>query len=271
MATARFDILLAGVGLGDPSHTTLATVDALRAARVVYSLSVHQKWLESLCRRVVNLESEYYTGEEDVVVYAKLVRLILAQARKRPGVALVGDGHPLFLDDVCREIVRRSRRSGLRTLVLPAISSLDTMAAEHDVEISGNGLQMFEASTLVAHKQPINPSIPALVFQIGWFGSAFLVRVDRHLRQRFLPLQRYLSHYYPADHRVRILQTAYGRAARGTSITARVDALASRFASIPVDSTLYIPALETEPGEDDVEFLQRYYERANVTSIARLK
>src|SRR4030081_873315 len=108
-----FDIALTGVGIGGFSQTTLETLDAFKRARIIFHLTGYDRKLQQYCKQVVNLDKEYWTGEVDVDIYARLANKILDEAKKGPGVVMVGDGHPAYYDDVTWDISRRGKRRGL--------------------------------------------------------------------------------------------------------------------------------------------------------------
>jgi len=238
-----YDVLLAGIGVGGLENTTISTMDLLRKARVVFSLSVHTSRLRGVCRNVVDLDDQYFTGESDNVVYTKLTRLVLQEAVKEGGVALVDDGHPLIYDDVCQAILGAASRKRLRAIVLPAISSIDAMVANLGVRFDPTGFQVVEANTLVERRQRLNPEFETLVMQLGWFGVSKLQDDIASSPERFLSLQKHLLRFYEARHRVRILRAALGAGDAESAMWCRLDRLHSYHERIAVDATLYVPAI----------------------------
>jgi siroheme synthase len=264
-----YDILLAGVGIGGPNHTTLGTVRLLRRARVAFTLSVHAAWLRRICRRVVEVDESYYTGEEDAVVYRRLADVVLREAKRAGGVAWVEDGHPLIYDDMCNDIRRRGKRHGLRVTALPAVSSLDTLVADHGVRFDSTGLQIVEATSLVLARQRLNPCFETLVLQLGWFGTSLLLPVLSHREERFAPLQSYLRRFYPAAHRVRILRARQFAGDGSPVVGCRLDRLSRQFRRIAVDSTLHLPPCDKEASWD-TDLAEQTTDRRRLDQIARV-
>jgi len=264
-----YDILLAGIGMGGPAHTTLETLRLLRRARIVYTLSMHEAWLRRVCRRVVSLDDHYYTGEEDGRVYRRLADIVLEEARRGAGVAFVDDGHPLIYDDMCQDVLRRGQRRGLRVTALPAVSFLDTMVAQCGVPFGAEGLQVVEATTLVAARQILNPRFETLVAQLGWFGQSLLVEVRAHAPDRFDPLVAYLRRFYAPEQRVRILRIRQWPRDTDAVVACRLDRLGSQHRRIPTDATLHIPAL-LSPAEHDDAFVRSTTDRDQLARIARV-
>src|SRR6202521_4202528 len=137
--TRSFDIALTGIGIGGFEQTTLQTLEVFQKARIIFHLTSYHRRLKKYCKQVINLEKEYWTGEVDTDVYARLANVVLDEARMGPGVVMVGDGHPSYYDDVTWDIYRRGKRRGLNVRILPAISSIDSMAANCGLEINTSG------------------------------------------------------------------------------------------------------------------------------------
>lgn len=240
-----FDIALTGIGIGGFEQVTLATLEAFKNARIIFHLTSHHNKLKKFCPKVVNLEKKYWTGEEDVEVYSRLANLLLNEARNGPGVVVVGDGHPAYYDDVTWDVYRRGKRLGLDVKILPAISCLDSMAANCDLEINTSGIQILDAPSLVECGQKINPNLDALIMQIGWFGTSSLVNMLSSRKGALVPLVNHLRKFYPADHRVRLMRAPYDRAEAPTVITTKLASLDSHHRKIVTSMCLFIPALES--------------------------
>jgi uncharacterized protein YabN with tetrapyrrole methylase and pyrophosphatase domain len=241
-----FDIALTGIGIGGFEQVTLATLEAFKQARIIFHLTSHHNKLKKICPNVINLEKKYWTGEVDVDVYSRLAGLLLDEARKGPGVVAVGDGHPAYYDDVTWDVYRRGKKLGLDVRILPAISCLDSMAANCDLEINASGIQILDAPSMVEYDQKINPYMDALIMQIGWFGTSSLVNMRNSRKGALVPVVDHLTRFYPAEHRVRLMRAPYDRTETPTVITTRLASLDSHHRKIVTSMCMFIPALETD-------------------------
>jgi len=264
-----YDILLAGIGIGGKHNTTVATVELLSKARIVFNLSVHGAFVRTLSRNVVDLHDVYYTGEEDGQVYARLTRKILDEAKLAPGVAMVDDGHPLLFDDVNEQIVKRGRRMGLKVVVLPAVSSIDAMMVECGLLLNPVGIQMVEATTLVLHRQQINPVFDTLILQIGWFGTSLIVPIEGQTSERFVPLQKYLMKFFPRTHRVRILSAPVFPKDKPLNLSCKLEHVNRHYRRINSACNLYIPALDI-PSDIDEDLLEQLPDKDHLARIAHV-
>jgi len=266
--TKYFDIALTGIGIGGFEQTTLQTLETFEKARIIFHLTSYHQRLKKYCKRVVNLEKEYWTGEVDTDVYPRMANIVLDEAKKGPGVVMVGDGHPAYYDDVTWDIYRRAKRRGLSVKILPAISSIDSMAANCGLEINTGGFQIFDATTIVAMNQDLNPHIDILIMQIGWFGTSLVADIEHSKKGRFKPLVDYLRRFYPEDQPVRIMSAPYTASDAPVVISARLGSLDQHHKKIMPIMSMFIPALpETAPSENE-EFIRRTVDVEHLKELA---
>lgn len=264
------DIVIAGLPIGGLDRITPETVRALKAARVILDLTCTPRLLRKFCTRVINLDREYWTGEVDEVVYTRIANLVLAQADEGPGVVLVVDGHPGIYQDLSWDIYDRGRQRGLRVIILPAVSFLDLMIAFCNLRVDARGLQILEATSVVAYKFPLNPRIATLLMQIGWFGTSLLVDVAENRKGRFEPLVKYLTNYYPKEHVVKLIKAPMSADERPTIISTKISSLDKFHKSISTDMTMLIPALGTDDDLSDESFVRQTTDPGHLARIAQV-
>lgn len=264
-----YDITLTGIGIGGFELVTMETLEAIKTARVILDLSSHHRRLKEYCRHIIRVDELYWSGELDVDTYRKIADVVLAEARNGPRVVYVEDGHPAFYDDVTWAIYRRGKKAGLKVRILPAISSIDSMIANCDLEIGG-GFQIFEATSLVAFNQEINPRIDLLVMQVGWFGTSLMCEVSSSKRDRFQPLVDYLRKSYPANHPVRILKAPMSKRASPLVFSTKLGSLDRYRRRITSETCLFIPRLKNYP-EPNEDFIAATEDRGHLLTIAALE
>lgn len=242
----KADIILAGIGIGGLRHLTPETLDAVRKARIVLHMTDHHRFLRRQCKSVVDMSNDYWTGEIDEDVYGHLADRILAEATKGPGVVFVNDAHPTIWDDVLWDVWERGRKLGMKMRILPAISSFDAMAAECGLRLDAQGIQIVDATALVAFNQRISPHIDLLIMQIGWFGTFLLHNVRRHRPGRFRPLITYLAKYYSRNHHVRILRAPNSDREQAVVVGTTLGQLDRIRHRVSLDATLHVPRIDED-------------------------
>src|SRR6266850_5424012 len=254
--TKYFNIALTGIGIGGFEQTTLQTLETFEKARIIFHLTSYHQRLKKYCKRVVNLEKEYWTGEVDTDVYPRMANIVLDEAKKGPGVVMVGDGHPAYYDDVTWDIYRRAKRRGLSVKILPAISSIDSMAANCGLEINTGGFQIFDATTIVALNQDINPHIDTLIMQIGWFGTSLVFDITHSKKGRFKPFIKYLRRFYPKDHPVKVMEAPFTERHPPVVISTKLGSLDDHHKKIMPIMSMFIPALPEDAPSENEEFIK---------------
>ena len=263
-----FDIALTGIGIGGFEQTTLQTLDAFKRARIIFHLTSFHRRLQKYCKQVVDLDREYWTGESDEVVYPRMANIVLDEAKKGPGVVMVGDGHPAYYDDVTWDIYRRGKRRGLNVKILPAISSIDSMAANCGLEIHTGGFQIFDATTIVAINQDLNAHVDTLIMQIGWFGTSLVADISHSRKGRFKPLVDYLRRFYPEDQPVRVMAAPYATVDAPVVISTKLGSLDQHHKKIMPVMSMFIPALPVDEASVNEEFIRRTVDVEHLKEVA---
>ena len=146
------------------------------------------------------------------------------------------------------------------------------MAANCDLEINTNGLQIVDATVIVVANHKINPYVDTLVMQIGWFDTLLLYDVSYSKKERFQPVINYLTRFYPETHKIRILRAPYDKSETPTIITTSIRSLGRHHKEILTSSCLFIPALERPDDSPslDEEFVKRAGDEKHLRGIAVL-
>jgi len=237
------DLYLVGIGIRGMEQISQEALRSLKKCRKIFHLTDQHRRLAKINPHVVDLAPLYWTDEEQRDVYGRLADLITGEVEQGPGVASVIYGHPLFFDDVHVDLIKRSKRRGWRCVVLPGISSLDTLCIDLNIDY-GEGLQVHEASDLVENEQSLNPHIHTLIFQIAEFNSYTTCDTPSTAVGRFKPMERHLLKYFPADQPITIAYSDDGDGSGSFLLKSRLRRLDSHRRRISLGTTLYIPPVE---------------------------
>jgi hypothetical protein len=240
----RADIYLLGRGIANGiAQMTVESLDALRASRVVFDLSGDVRAVRKLHPNVVDLYSDYWTGELCDDVYDRMQEMILAEVKTNgPTVSVIVDGHPMVFDDVNWGIVRAGKRRGLNVVPLPGISCVDTMMIDLGVDI-GIGAQIVHANHLLAYDIKLDPHLQTFVFQVAKFGTSFFSAETRANRPgRFTPLAEHLTRFYKPDHPATLIVSGTPPLRKRVKLGALDDARAFLHRHQDDGMTMHIPA-----------------------------
>lgn len=183
-------IRICGLGTRPPEETTLETLQALGACRVVFS-DVADKdvfaWLRGYCRAL-----RRPAGAADV----------LAEARRGGEVGLAVWGHPQFSSRLARRVQEDARAAKLPFAVLGAISPIGSAFARSVSFLGGDygyqGIQGYELETLLAAPALLTTSLPLVVY------------AERAPAAEWVRLFALLQASYPAAHELVIFPAGAG-------------------------------------------------------------
>ena len=183
--------------------------------------------------------------------------------------AVVFHGHPLVYSNPSQMLIRHCRQNSIPYRILSAVSSLDTIFSALQIDVGASGLQMLDVNRMVLYGLRPDVTMPLLVFQIGSFGSAFITRTLENQRTRFAGLTRYLARFYPADHRVQVVECSVRSEQEDCVRDMKLAELARAFERINYNSTLFVPAIRKLNVPDPI-FLRRLTGKDALRKVAKV-
>lgn len=201
----KYDLYIVGLGIAVMNHLTREVEEALRDSREVLFAAPSPdvaSYLRTVCPRVTDLYPiAYKEGVSRLKAYDVMTAMVIDAALDHPPVTFGLYGHPLMLVYPSQQLVRAAEFINLRIKVLPGISSLDCMLVDLCLDPGLSGLQIYEATEVLARKRPLQSDAPCLLWQVG------AVETNLHSEsgsrpERFSRIKRHLLQFYPADHRI---------------------------------------------------------------------
>jgi uncharacterized protein YabN with tetrapyrrole methylase and pyrophosphatase domain len=249
-------LFLIGLGLKIPDHVTVEAQRALSACARIYSIVQEppSMWLpdEALKRTpVVNLLEMY---EENAVRrdnYQRAAEAIIGALRETQPIGYVTYGNPLVYDSVSQDLVRQARDLNIDIQVLAGISSIDMLLCDLQVDMAP-GIQICEATWMVAGGIAPQTRLPLILLQLGTFGS-----LRTHYRSAPSPaslkgLADHLLRYYPSSHEVFLIRSSGQRASPSKVVGMRLGEIFKASSVEVLNGSMYIPALETTQMSEEV-------------------
>jgi uncharacterized protein YabN with tetrapyrrole methylase and pyrophosphatase domain len=249
---APFDVAAVGLGIAGRRQMTREAEEVLRRCTeilVIDSGYGGEAHLRDLCPNVTTLLPQYEVGADRLPTYRKMAAAVVAAALDHPPVGFASYGHPLVLCYPTTLVQRAASLLDLRLLIVPGVSSLDTLLVDLNLDFSADGLQMFEATDLVLRRRPLQTDVPCVLWQTTSFGDATYRRETVPARS-LLALQQYLLQFYPPEHSVQVVLSATHPALQSIIETHPMSDLAEGLASGCQSGTLFIPAVGRRPIAD---------------------
>jgi uncharacterized protein YabN with tetrapyrrole methylase and pyrophosphatase domain len=196
------DIVVVGLGISGVQQLTREAEETIKRCTTTFVTETGTgvvEYLETLCPRVVDLNSSEDVGEHRIVIYRRIASEVVSAAVAEPPVCFATYGHPTMFCYPTTLIQRAALVLELEVMVLPGISFLDTLLVDLNFDPGFDGLQLYEATDLLIRRRPIQVDAACVITQAPTTLDAYNRPTSRNLESLTL-LQNYLLEFYPADH-----------------------------------------------------------------------
>lgn len=201
IAMATPHLVLIGYGVTDTLQITVEAQRLLARYGSAYSLGLPANlaaFLKSQRVKVTDIASRMAPGRDYADSYLDIANFLIGRTAHERPVLFLSPGHPLVFNAIGRYLAMEGRRLELGVQVVPATSPLDLIVGGIGLDVSTFGLQVFDATRLVARRMPISPLVPAILLHVDGFGRSAAPAAEA--APDLAPLANYLAGYYPANH-----------------------------------------------------------------------
>ena len=132
------------------------------------------------------------------VTYERMCDCVISSFDKNDIVCLAVYGHPMFSVTPTLLASKKAKSLGYEVKILPAVSSLDCMLSELEIDPATNGLTIIDAAQSVKTKKLINTSNDLIILQAGVFGNNSFNSSGEY-KNKILTLVEYLLQFYRED------------------------------------------------------------------------
>lgn len=266
---AQPDITIIGLGIMTVDHITREAETATRAAQeVLYvdtGVATHA-FLKSRCPNTTSLFADSYAeGRTRVEAYEYMAARVLEAALRNPPVVFAIQGHPLVFCQPPFLIENLAKLFGLDVKICAGISAIDTIAIDLGFDPCTEGLQLYEATDLLLRERPLQPDVPALIWQVGTVESR-LHTAKASSADRFLRFQQYLLKFYPVEHPLIAVYSSPFPTMPATSFQFTVGDLCNQASYLHPGLTLFIPSVCQRPISNHT-LLQDIDDRAHLDTL----
>ena len=210
MATPN--LILIGYGITDTLQLTVESQRLLARSGSAYALGLPANlaaFLKSQRVSVTDLSGRLAPGRGYAEGYLDIAHFLVERTAHERPVIFLSPGNPMVFNAIGRYLVLEGRRLELNVQVLPAVSQLDAIIAGIGLDVSTFGLQVFDATRVLARRIQLNPQVPALLMNIGTLGATEVPTVEA-APPDVAALVRYLSSSYPPSHQATVVQLGEG-------------------------------------------------------------
>jgi hypothetical protein len=264
-------IWIAGLGLQTVSQVTREVEFAIRSSREVLYLDTGvatRSFLETLCPRITSLYEESYSEEgARASAYEHMAARVVDAALDHPPVTFAIHGHPLVAAHPPFLVLELANALDIPVTVLPGISAIDAILADLRIDPVVHGVQMYEATDLLLRRRPLQPEVPAIIWQIGPLETCLhSMAVSRP--ERFSRLIAHLRQYYPPRHEVVAIYCSPHPILPPAIFRFALEDMDQYAPEIHAGFTLYVPPAASRPIQD-YDLLAKLYSVDHLRSITR--
>jgi hypothetical protein len=262
------DIYLLGTGIMSVWHLTREAEACMRASSEVFLIDPGfgvARHIANLGPKVHNLLDEYKEGTSRLDTYRSMAAKVVAAAMEKPPVSLAVYGHPTLFVYPSTLIRKAAKYLGLHVYAAAAVSSLDTMLIDLDLDPGKYGLQMYDANAILVEHRKLDPEVPCLLLQVDAVESVYHITA-RSRPSRFKRLQDHLLQFYPPEHVVTNIRSASYPIFEPESYSFQLQNIGKEFAEKGLGGTVYLP-----PARDaqlDVDIAHEMYDPLHVNRIS---
>jgi precorrin-3B methylase len=250
-------VIIIGLGVMVPDHVTPQAVRALYKCSKIYSIVQEpaDTWYPRRGAQatpvIINLLASYTEGVQRLQNYEKAAKTVLSDCGPDTIIGYVTYGNPMSYDSVAQTILRDAKKLGVEVEIIPGVSSVDTISCDLAVDIAP-GIQVYEASWMLACRIPIRTDVQLLLLQVGSFGSLLTHYSKRRDGSSLGELVSYLLQFYPAAH-IGVLVRSTGHAGRPAAFSRLgIERLSLAGPEELSGASLYIPVVEEARVDTDV-------------------
>lgn len=164
-------LTIIGTGIRFPGQLTLEAADAIRDADCVfYNVGVHPlaiPWIKKNAKVSHDLYQYYAEGKNREDSYKEMVDAMVGAVAQGKQVVGAFYGHPGVFVGPSYTAIEQCRELGYKAIMLPGVSASDCMFSDLEFDPAQFGVTMIEASYYVFHLNPIDTSMPLVLWQAG--------------------------------------------------------------------------------------------------------
>jgi tetrapyrrole methylase family protein/MazG family protein len=162
------EIIILGLGPGNPDYLTVRAAEVLSGAEQVYLRTEQHPTIASLPEGVQTHSFDWIYEEEDdyQVVYQRIAAEVISLAQTQPPVIYAVPGDPFIAEDSPVLILEGARQAGLSVEVIPGVSFLEPTFASLEEDPLPQIAVVDALDLASAHYPSFPPDQPALIVQV---------------------------------------------------------------------------------------------------------
>jgi uncharacterized protein YabN with tetrapyrrole methylase and pyrophosphatase domain len=234
-------LIIAGSGIKTVSHLTEETVKVIQGVDKVLYLVMENNlktWVTREAKDSESLDGIYFSNDKRIDSYHQITQHIINEYYKVKSLCVLFYGHPILFAESALKAANIINNEGGEVIILPAISSIDCLISDLQIDPSNQGYYCVDATELLIYEKHINITSHLIIWQGGNLGS-----YDVNPSNKLDVLCGYLEGYYHNSQAVCVYEASTYPLQKPRIEWTDLNKLPS--IQINPQSTLYIPPSKT--------------------------
>lgn len=199
-------LIVVGSGIKSIAHLTEETKRVIQNAdKVLYLVNEEnlKVWIDREAKEAESMELIYFNFHKRADAYHNITTYIVNESRKIKNLCVVFYGHPAVFAESALSAVKIIRAEHGKAVILPAISSMDCLFSDLQIDPGNQGCFVIDATELLVYERQIDIYAHGILWQISNLGMH-----DTKQTQKLNVLCDYLLNFYHEEHQVCIYEAA---------------------------------------------------------------
>jgi uncharacterized protein YabN with tetrapyrrole methylase and pyrophosphatase domain len=232
-------LIVVGSGIKSIAHLTQETKKVVQNAdKVLYLVNEEslKTWISREAKAAESLEPIYFSSDKRVDAYHNITTHIVNEYQKVKNLCVVFYGHPVVFAESALQAVKKIKAENGNAIILPAISSMDCLFADLQIDPGDQGCFAIDATELLIYERRVDIYANVILWQIANLGTHTVNQT-----KKINVLCNYLRNYYIEEQPMCIYEAAILPTQKPRIEWLKLSDLNQ--AKIKPISTLYIPPM----------------------------
>ncbi|RUR09113.1 SAM-dependent methyltransferase [Legionella sp. km772] len=199
-------LIVVGSGIKSVAHLTEETKRIIQNSdKVLYLVNEEllKQWIVRESKSAESLEPIYFNSTKRIDAYTNIISEIVRSYYQYTNLCVVFYGHPTVFAESALKAVKIIQAEKGNAIILPAISSMDCLFSDLQIDPGAQGCFSIEATELLIYERKLDIQSHVILWQIANLGM-----FNTQKTTKLNVLKDYLSHYYSIEQVICLYEAA---------------------------------------------------------------
>lgn len=199
-------LIVVGSGIKSVAHLTEETKKIIQGSeKVLYLVNEEllKQWIMRESKNAEALDSTYFNSTKRIDAYNNITSVIINNYYEYNSLCVVFYGHPTVFAESALRAVKLIQAEKGSAIILPAISSMDCLFSDLQIDPGDQGCFSIDATELLIYERKLDAYSHTILWQIANLGM-----FNTQSTTKFNVLRDYLYTYYSSEQLVCLYEAA---------------------------------------------------------------